>query len=103
MDISNASDLTLMKKLEKLELQVHQCFPLIKGCITIVGGNNKTPKFSYKKKGKSYSMYLGINKEPMARKYLDNNTKLTEIINQMTDINIEVLRRKKFPRAKNTP
>ena len=101
MDISKASDVALMKKLEKLELQVHQCFPLVKGCITIVGGNNKSPKFSYKKNGKSFSMHLGFNREPMARKYLDNHTKLSGIVNQMTEINLEIMKRKKVPRAKN--
>ncbi len=100
MDISKVTDIKLMKQLETLELQVHKCFPLIKGCITVVGGGNKTPKFSYKKNGKSCSMYLGFNKEPMARKYLDNHTKLNDIINQMTEINLEIMRRKKVPRVK---
>ena len=103
MDISKESDSILKKKLEKLESKIPSCLPILKGSVTIVGGTNKLPKYSYRKNGKSYSIYLGVNKEPMAKKYVNNYHRLSEIIIKMSEINQEFLRRAKVPRAKRTP
>jgi hypothetical protein len=102
MDIQNASLAVLEKKLERLKSKVHDCFPLIKGCVTVIGGKNKLPRFTAKKNGKSYSMYLGAEKASITKKYIERYHKLSGIINEMSEINLEIIRRMDVPRAKKS-
>jgi hypothetical protein len=102
MDIKNTPLPALTKKLKKLESQVSDCFPLIIGSVTVIGGRNKLPRFSINKRGKKTSMYLGKNKERIARKYLENYHRLCNTIDAMADINLELIRRMEVPRAKKS-
>jgi hypothetical protein len=102
MNIKSATKSSLEKRLEKLKSQIDSCLPILKGCVTISGVTNKQPKFSSKKNGKTYFTYLGKNKEPVARKYLENYHRLNGIINELSDINLELLRRMDVPRVKRS-
>ena len=92
----------LEKQLERLEVKAHKCFPLMKGCVTVIGGDNKLPRFTSKKNGKSYSMYLGDKKAEVAKKYIENYRKLNDIVNKMSEINLEIIKRMDVPRAKKS-
>lgn len=100
MDMTNLTTTALEKRLNKLRDQAVDCFPLMKGSITVVGGRQQQPRFSWKsEKGKRRSLYLGVNKEPIAKKYFSNYIRLSQIIEEVTEINIELLRRLNVPRA----
>jgi hypothetical protein len=92
----------LEKQLERLEAKAHKCFPLMKGCVTVIGGDNKLLRFTSKKNGKSYSMYLGDKKAEVAKKYIENYRKLNDIVNKMSEINLEIIKRMDVPRAKKS-
>ena len=103
MDVTNLTTAVLEKRLNKLRDQAVNCFPLLKGSVTIVGGKQQQPRFSWKtEKGKRRSLYLGVNKEPIAKKYHANYLRLSQIINEVSEINIELLRRLSVPRAKKS-
>ena len=96
------STTSLEKRLLTITKKVSACFPLLKGSVTIIGGENKQPRFSVNKKGKTYSTYLGKQKEKIAKQYVGNYHNLIEIVNEVSDINLELLRRLKVPRAKKS-
>lgn len=100
MDIVKTSTPILTKRLRQLESKVSECFPLIIGSLTVIGGERRLPRFSINKRGRKTSIYLGKNKESIARKYLENYRKLGDIINEIADINLEMIRRMEVPRAK---
>ncbi|MFH1761580.1 MAG: hypothetical protein ABIA63_10820 [bacterium] len=99
MEITKTTTASLNKQLLKLKGKVDTCFPLLKGSVTIVGGKNKQPRFSVNKNGKRSSTYLGKNKKKIATKYVDNYNNLIGIIREMTDINLELIRRMEVPRV----
>ena len=102
MEINKMTTTLLRKRLLKLESKIPEHFPLLKGSITIIGGENKQPRFSVNKKGKTYSTYLGKHKEKIARQYLHNYHKLMDIINDISEINLEIIRRMEVPRVKKS-
>lgn len=90
----------LEKRLKKLRDQIVDCFPLIKGSVTVVGGKRRQSRFTWKdEEGKAHSLYLGVNKEIIAKKYHTNYIRMSQIINEVSEINIELLRRLKVPRV----
>lgn len=102
MENQNEPLSVLEKQLERLEAKAHKCFPLMKGCVTVIGGNNKLPRFTSKKDGKSYSMYLGVKKAEIATKYIENYRNLNDIVKKMSKINLEIIKRMDVPRAKKS-
>ncbi len=102
MEIKKMTTTALKKRLLKLQNKAPECFPLLKGCITIIGGENKQPRFSVNKNGKTYSTYLGKHKEKIARQYLNNYHKLMEIINEISEINLEFIRRMEVKKVKKS-
>ncbi len=103
MEISEITTASLKKRLTKLQSQTMDCFPLIRGSLTVVGGKQQDPRFTWTTPDKKRrSLYLGINKEPTAKKYHSNYIRLGKIIGEISEINIELLRRLVVPRAKKT-
>jgi len=104
MDISEMTTASLNKRLTKLQSQAMECFPLIRGSLTVVGGKQQDPRFTWTAPDKKrHSLYLGVNKEPIAKKYHLNYTRLDGIIGEASEISIELLRRLDVPRAKKSP
>jgi len=95
-----------MKKIEKKELekmkrrvkalqkQLGQLGPVMRGSVVVIGTRNKQPHFSLNKNKKTHLIYLGKKREDKAREYSQNYKKLLEIIEEMTLINMELLKEK---------
>ena len=66
--------------------------PMMRGSVTIMGKKNKQPYFSVGIKGKTKVMYLGDKRAEIARKYSENYKRLLEIVEEMTIINMEILK-----------
>jgi len=83
----------LKKKLRKLEKEYRKILPIMRGSVTYMGTKNKQPYFSISLKGKTKIIYLGDKRAKVARKYVENYKKSTEIIDKMTLIQMEIFKK----------
>ena len=86
-------ELTQMKRRGKtLQNQLGKLGPVMRGSVVIIGTHNKQPYFSLNKNKKTRLIYLGKKREDKAREYSQNYKKLLEIIEEMTIINMTLLK-----------
>ena len=89
----DAKELTKMKRRVKLlQNQLGKLGPVMRGSMVVIGTRNKQPYFSLNKNKKTRLIYLGKKREDKAREYSDNYKKLLEIVEEMTIINMELLK-----------
>ena len=87
------NELTKMKRRVKtLQAQLGKLGPLMRGSVVVIGTRNKQPYFSLNKNKKTRLIYLGKKREDKAREYSQNYKKLLEIVEEMTIINMELLK-----------
>jgi hypothetical protein len=90
---SQKKELTKMKRRVKtLQNQLGNLGPVMRGSVVIIGTRNKQPYFSLNKNKKTRLIYLGKKREDKAREYSENYRKLLEIVEEMTIINMELLK-----------
>lgn len=95
----------LNRRLRTLEKRMLEVFPLMRGSVVELGATCGNPKcrctrgekhmkiyFSLCKKGKTKIIYLGKSRESLARQYTNNYKILLEIVEEMTVINMELLK-----------
>jgi len=97
----------LQRKIKKLEMELKEIGPIMRGSIVELKmkcGNkkckcNKDKKYKHPAKyfsaninKKTKLIYLGDKRIDLAKKYNDNYLKLWDIINQMTETNMELLK-----------
>ena len=82
-------------ELKKLEKEYKKTVPVMRGSITFMGTKNKQPYFSLSLKGKTKVIYLGDKRAKIVKKYVENYKKSIELIDQMTLIQMEILKNKK--------
>ncbi len=82
----------LKHKLKELEKKYKKKYPLMGGSITHMGTKNKQPYFSISLKGKTKVIYLGDKRAKVAQKYVDNYKASEELVNEMTLIQMEILK-----------
>jgi hypothetical protein len=86
-------ELTKMKRRVKtLQNRLGNLGPVMRGSVVIIGTRNKQPYFSLNKNQKTRLIYLGKKREDKAREYSENYRKLLEIVEEMTMINMELLK-----------
>jgi len=103
MDKKNIQQLKRRRK--RLEKKIAELGPLMRGSVVELGmtcGNpncrctrgekHKKYYFSLSHKGKTKIIYLGKAREPLARQYSENYKKLLEIVEEMTTINMHLLK-----------
>lgn len=89
----NLEEIRKMKKrIGDLQRELCNIGPVMRGSVVIIGTKNKQPYFSVNKNKKTKLIYLGKKREPSAREYSDNYKKLQEIVEEMTDINMQLLK-----------
>jgi len=89
----DAKELAKMKRRVKtLQNQLGKSGPLMRGSVVVIGTRNKQPYFSLNKNKKTRLIYLGKKREDKAREYSQNYKKLLEIVEEMTIINMELLK-----------
>ena len=95
----------LKRRRKTLEKKMGALGPLMRGsvvelamrcgnpnCRCARGERHKKHHFSMSKKGKTKMIYLGKTREPTARQYSENYKTLLEIVEEMTMINMELLK-----------
>ncbi|MCH7557635.1 MAG: hypothetical protein QQN46_08090 [Nitrosopumilus sp.] len=87
------NELTKMKRRVKtLQNQLGKLDPVMRGSVVIIGTRNKQPYFSLNKNKKTRLIYLGRKRENKAREYSHNYKKLLDIVEEMTIINMTLLK-----------
>jgi hypothetical protein len=66
--------------------------PLMRGSIVTNGKRHPQPYFSLNKNGRTYLIYLGDRRRKAAKKLSDNYKKAMRIIEEMTLINMNLLK-----------
>jgi hypothetical protein len=96
----------LKQRLRTLKRKMAGLGPVMRGSVVELAGKCGNPKcrcarggekharfyFSMSTKGKTRIIYLGKKREPFAREYSENYKALLEIVEEMTTINMELLR-----------
>jgi len=95
MDKKELAQMT--RRLGTLQRQLGTLGPVMRGSVVIIGTRNKQPYFSLNKNKKTRLIYLGKSKEDKARKYSQNYKKLLEIVEEMTIINMTLLKESACP------
>ena len=82
----------LNRRIKTLQNQLGKLGPVMRGSVVIIGTRNKQPYFSLNKNKKTQLIYLGKKREDKAREYSQNYKKLLEIVEEMTIINMTLLK-----------
>ena len=80
------------RRVKPLQKQLGKLGPVMRGSVVIIGTRNKQPYFSLNKNKKTRLIYLGKKREDKAREYSRNYKKLLEIVEEMTIINMTLLK-----------
>ena len=82
----------LNRRVKTLQNQLGKLGPVMRGSVVVIGTRNKQPYFSLNKNKKTQLIYLGKKREGKAREYSQNYKKLLEIVEEMTIINMTLLK-----------
>ena len=82
----------MKRRVKTLQNQLGKLGPVTRGSVVIIGMRNKQPYFSLNKNKKTHLIYLGKKREDKAREYSKNYKKLLEIVEEMTIINMTLLK-----------
>lgn len=80
------------KRVRQLQKELSGVGPVMRGSVVVIGTRNKQPYFSLNKDGRTRLIYLGRKREPLAREYSENYQRLLAIVEEMTTLNMELLR-----------
>lgn len=101
MNYQDKSSDFLTKRLLRLQARISGLFPLMRGSIVRIGMKTKRPTYSLNMNGKTKIIALGNGKDQIAAQRIENYRKLLTIVDEMTLINIELIRRMEAPKGKN--
>jgi hypothetical protein len=86
-------DVTKMKRRVKtLQRQLSTLGPVMRGSVVVIGTRYKQSYFSLNRDKKTKLIYLGKKREVRAKEYSNNYKKLLEIVEEMTILNMELLK-----------
>jgi hypothetical protein len=93
MDKRKGAD--MRRRVKALQRQMGQVGPVMRGSVVLIGTRNKQFYFSLNKDKKTHLIYLGKKREPRARHYSANYRKLLEIVEEMTILNMSLLKQER--------
>ena len=82
----------IKNRVRTLQKQLGSLGPLMRGSVVVIGTRNKQPYFSLNKDKKTKLIYLGKKREAQAKEYSANYKMLLEIVEEMTTLNMELLK-----------
>jgi len=86
----------MKRRVKTLQKRLGSLGPVMRGTVVVIGTRNKQPHFSLNKDKKTHLIYLGKKREPRAREFSDNYKKLLEIVEEMTILNMQLLKENAF-------
>lgn len=89
----NKREIAKMKRrVNELQKKLADLGPVMRGSVVLIGTHNKQYYFSLNKDKKTHIIYLGKKRVNQAKEYSDNYKKLLEIIEEMTILNMKLLK-----------
>ncbi len=82
----------MRRKVIILQRELRSLGPVMRGSVVIIGTRNKQSYFSLNKDKKTHLIYLGAKREAKAREYSANYKRLLEIVEEMTALNMQLLK-----------
>ena len=82
----------MQRKVQFLQKALGELGPVMRGSVVVIGTKNKQPYFSLNKDKKTHLIYLGKNRVERAREYSQNYKRLLAIVEEMTVLNMELLK-----------
>ena len=83
---------TMRRRVRTLQKEMGQLGPVMRGSVVIIGTRNKQPYFSLNKDKRTRLIYLGQKRVFLARAYSKNYQRLLAIVEEMTILNMELLK-----------
>ena len=82
----------MKRRVKTLHGQLGTLGPVMRGSVVVIGTRYKQSYFSLNKGNKTKLIYLGKKREVRAKEYSNNYKKLLEIVEEMTILNMELLK-----------
>ena len=82
----------MKRKLRRLHQKLVNLGPVMRGSVVLIGTRKKQYHFSLNKDKRTHLLYLGDKRVETAREYSANYKKMIEIIDEMTLINMALLK-----------
>jgi len=82
----------LRGRLEALRREMAELGPIMRGSVVMIGTRGKHPYFSLNKDKRTKLIYLGKKREAAAKECSANYQRLLEVIEEMTLVNMELLK-----------
>jgi ribosomal protein S12 len=80
------------RRVRTLQKEMGALGPFMRGTVVVIGTRNKQPYFSLNKDRKTRLIYLGKKRERQARRLSAAYKKLLDIIEEMTMLNMDLLK-----------
>lgn len=84
---------TKRRQVRKLQEEMGKLGPVMRGSVVIIGTRNKQPYFSLNKDKRTRLIYLGQKRVVCAQEYSKNYKRLLAIVEEMTILNMELIKR----------
>ena len=89
----NKSVGTMQRRVRKLQEELGQLGPVMRGSVVVIGTRNKQPYFSLNKDKRTRLIYLGQKRVVRAQECSENYRRLLAIVEEMTILNMELIKR----------
>ena len=83
----------MQRQVRKLQVELGRLGPMMRGSVVVIGTRNKQPYFSLNKDKRTRLIYLGQKRVALARSYSKNYKRLLAIVEEMTILNMELIKR----------
>jgi hypothetical protein len=83
----------MMRRIGTLQKELGRVGPVMRGSVVVIGTRNKQPYFSLNKDNRTRLIYLGQERVVCAQTYSKNYKRLLAIVEEMTMLNMELLKR----------
>ena len=83
----------MKRRVKALQKELAELGPVMRGSVVVIGTRNKQPYFSLNRNKKTQLIYLGRKREDRARQYSANYKRLRDIVEEMTQLNMTLLKK----------
>ena len=83
---------TMQRRVQKLQEELGQIGPVMRGSVVVIGTRNKQPYFSLNKNKRTRLIYLGQTRIARAKEYSQNYKRLLAIVEEMTILNMALIK-----------
>lgn len=82
----------IRERLAAVQAAIQATGPVMRGSVTVMGTRHRQPYFSVSIGGRTRLIYLGEKRAEIARQYVANYRELAELVDEMTLLQMELLK-----------